>query len=126
MAQIGTFGTLQARAAIRDVGRALGLPIPRVNTVVAMVPEELHITIKAALEKSDDLRKTYETDGEVRELLDLATQVEGLARNVGTHAAAVVIADRPLEEYLPLQHGLPGRRKSSPSGPWPTWRRRAS
>ncbi len=103
VAQIGTFGTLQARAAIRDVGRALGLPIPRVNAVVAMVPEELHITIESALEKSEDLRRSYKTDGEVRELLDLAMQIEGLARNVGTHAAAVVIADRPLAEYLPLQ-----------------------
>jgi DNA polymerase-3 subunit alpha len=103
VAQIGTFGTLAARAAIRDVGRTLGLPIPRVNTVVAMVPEELHITIAKAIEKSDDLRKIYESDPEIRELLDLAKQVEGLARNVGTHAAAVVIGDKPLVEYLPLQ-----------------------
>ena len=103
VAQIATFGTLQAKAAIRDVGRALGLPIPRVNAVVAMIPSELHISIAKALEKSDDLRKTYEADPEVRELLDLAQRVEGLARNVGTHAAAVVIADQPLVEYLPLQ-----------------------
>ena len=103
MAQIGTFGTLAARAAIRDVGRALGLPIPRVNGVVAMVPEQLGITLEKALEKSEDLKKAYDSDAEVRELLDLAMQVEGLARNVGTHAAAVVIADRPLVEYLPLQ-----------------------
>ncbi|MBN2475263.1 MAG: DNA polymerase III subunit alpha [Pirellulales bacterium] len=104
VAQIGTFGTLAARAAIRDVGRALGLPIPRVDAVVAKVPEELGITLKKALEKSEDLKKAHETDGEVRELLDLAMQIEGLARNVGTHAAAVVIADRPLTDYVPLQH----------------------
>jgi DNA polymerase-3 subunit alpha len=104
VAQIGTFGTLGARAAIRDVGRALGLAIPRVDGIVAMVPEELHITLPAALEKSEDLKKAYDTDGEVRELLDLAIRVEGLARNVGTHAAAVVIADRPLVDYVPLQH----------------------
>jgi len=103
VAQIGTFGTLAARAAIRDVGRALGLPIPRVNGVVALVPEQLHITIESALEKSEDLKKVYDSDAEVRELLNLAKQVEGLARNVGTHAAAVVIADRPLVQYLPLQ-----------------------
>ncbi len=102
VAQIGTFGTLAARAAIRDVGRALGLPIPRVDGIVAKVPEQLGITLAKALEKSDDLKKTYNTDSEVREWLDLAMQVEGLARNVGTHAAAVVIADRPLVEYLPL------------------------
>jgi DNA polymerase-3 subunit alpha len=103
VAQIGTFGTLKARAAIRDVGRALGLPIPRVDAIVAMVPEELGISLAEALEKSADLKRTYEADGEIHELLDLAMKIEGLARNVGTHAAAVVIADRPLTEYVPLQ-----------------------
>ena len=102
VAQIGTFGTLAARAAIKDVGRALGIPLGRVNEITAMVPEELHITLDDALEKSEDLRKTYETDGEIRELIDLARKIEGLARNVGTHAAAVVIADKPLTEYVPL------------------------
>lgn len=102
VAQIGTFGTLAARAAIKDVGRALGIPLGRVNEVTSMVPEELHITLDKALEKSEDLRKTYESDGEIRELLDLARKIEGLARNVGTHAAAVVIADKPLTEYVPL------------------------
>lgn len=104
VAQIGTFGTLAARAAIRDVGRALGLPIPRVDSIVALVPEELKIKLKDAVEKSDDLKKSYDSDPEVRKLLDLARGIEGLARNVGTHAAAVVIADRPLTDYVPLQH----------------------
>jgi len=104
VAQIGTFGTLAARAAIRDVGRAVGLSIPRVDAVVALVPEELGITLPEALKKSDGLKKVYDSDRDVRELLDLAMRVEGLARNVGTHAAAVVIADRPLTEYVPLQH----------------------
>ncbi len=102
VAQIGTFGTLAARAAIRDVGRALAIPIPRVDTIVAMVPDVLNISLDEALEQSADLKKTYNSDGEVRELLDLARKIEGLARNVGTHAAAVVIADRPLTEYVPL------------------------
>jgi DNA polymerase-3 subunit alpha len=102
VAQIGTFGTLQARAAIKDVGRALGIPLSRVNEVTAMVPEELHISLDKALVKSEELRKTYESDGEIRELIDLARRIEGLARNVGTHAAAVVIADKPLTEYVPL------------------------
>lgn len=102
VAQIGTFGTLQARAAIKDVGRVLGVPLTRVNEVTAMVPEELHITLEAALEKSDDLRATYDNDGEIREMIDLARKIEGLARNIGTHAAAVVIADKPLTEYVPL------------------------
>ncbi len=104
VAQIGTFGTLQARAAIRDVGRALGMPIPAVDAVVAKVPDELGITLEDALQKGDELKKLYNTDPAVRELLDLAKRIEGLARNVGTHAAAVVIADRPLTDYVPLQH----------------------
>jgi DNA polymerase-3 subunit alpha len=103
VAQIGTFGTLKARAAIRSVGKALGLPIPRVDPIVAMVPDVLNISLEEALEQSEDLKKTYESDGEIRELLNLSMKIEGLARNVSTHAAAVVIADRPLEEYVPLQ-----------------------
>ncbi len=108
VAQIGTFGTMAARAAIRDVGRVLGLPIARVNEVVSKVPEHLGITLKKALAESDELRQMYETDPEVRELLTLAQQIEGLARNVGTHAAAVVIADRPLTDYCPLGR-VPGK-----------------
>ncbi|MCX7424486.1 MAG: DNA polymerase III subunit alpha, partial [Planctomycetia bacterium] len=104
VAQIGTFGTLAARASVRDTGRALGLPIPRVDAIVSKVPEELKITLRKALEKSDDLKKLYDSDAEVREVLNLAQQIEGLARNVGTHACAVVIADRPLVDYVPLQH----------------------
>jgi DNA polymerase III subunit alpha len=107
--QIGTFGTLAARAAIKDVGRALGIPLARVNQVTEMVPDELKITIKKAMEKSDDLRVTYENDLEIRELLDLAMRIEGLARNIGTHAAAVVIADKPLTEYLPIGR-VPGKQ----------------
>ena len=108
--QIGTFGTLAARAAIKDVGRALGVPLGRVNQVTEMVPDELKITIGKAIEKSADLKQTYEGDPEIRELLDLAMKVEGLARNVGTHAAAVVIADKPLEEYVPLTR-VPGKQE---------------
>ena len=107
--QIGTFGTLAARAAIKDTGRALGVPLARVNQITEMVPDELKITIGKALEKSEDLRKTYEADPEVRELLDLAKRIEGLARNVGTHAAAVVIGDKPLTEYVPLGR-VPGKQ----------------
>ncbi|MEX0675604.1 MAG: DNA polymerase III subunit alpha [Pirellulales bacterium] len=102
VAQIGTFGTLAARAAIRDVGRALSMPIPRVDTIVAMVPAELNITLTKALAESQDLKRAYDGDPEVRELLNLAMKIEGLARNVGTHAAAVVIADKPLVDYVPL------------------------
>ena len=102
VAQIGTFGTLAARAAIKDVGRALGIPLPRVNQVTGMVPDELGISLGKAIEKSAELKSTYQGDPEVKELLDLAQRIEGLARNVGTHAAAVVISDKPLTEYVPL------------------------
>lgn len=102
VAQIGTFGTLQARAAIKDVGRALGIPLARVNQITEMVPDELKITITKALEKNIELKGVYDTDREVRELLDIAKKIEGLARNIGTHAAAVVIADKPLTDYVPL------------------------
>ena len=107
--QIGTFGTLAARAAIKDVGRALGIPLGRVNQITEMVPDELKITIKKSLEKSADMKQTYDGDPEIRELLDLAMKIEGLARNVGTHAAAVVIADKPLSEYVPLTR-VPGKQ----------------
>lgn len=108
VAQIGTFGTLAARAAVRDVGRVLGIPLFKVDSIVAMVPDQLGISLPEALEQSADLKNAYDTDPEVRELLDFAQKIEGLARNVGTHAAAVVIADQPLEEYVPLQR-VPGK-----------------
>lgn len=102
VAQIGTFGTMAAKAAIKDVGRALNIPLAQVNQITEMVPEELKITIKKAIDKSGDLKALYDGDREVRELLDIAIKLEGNARNIGTHAAAVVIADRPLTEYVPL------------------------
>ena len=103
VAQIGTFGTLAARAAIRDVGRALGMPIPRVDQIVALVPDQLGISLDDAVAPGSQLAEACEADAEIRELVGLARRIEGLARNVGTHAAAVVIADRPLVEYVPLQ-----------------------
>jgi len=102
VAQIGTFGTLAARAAIKDVGRVLGIPVMRVNQITAMVPETLGISLDEALETSDELKQVYNSDPDIREMLDLARKIEGLARNVGTHAAAVVIADKPLINYVPL------------------------
>ncbi|WLD12190.1 DNA polymerase III subunit alpha [Planctellipticum variicoloris] len=103
VSQIGTFGTLKAKAAIRDVGRALSIPLPRVDAVAKMIPEELNIELKEALEKSAELKEQYEGDPQIRELLDMAIQLEGLARSAGTHAAGVVVADRPIGDYVPLQ-----------------------
>jgi len=102
VAQIGTFGTLAARAAIRDVGRALGMPLQKVDQIVSLVPDQLGISLEDAAAPGTQLADACEADAEVGELVGLAKQIEGLARNVGTHAAAVVIADRPLVEYVPL------------------------
>ena len=99
VAQIGTFGTMKARAAIKDVGRALGIPLARVNQITGMVPDQLGITLEEAIETSEELRRVYEGDPEITELLDFAKKLEGLARNIGTHAAAVVIGDGPLTDY---------------------------
>ncbi|MEO0531723.1 MAG: DNA polymerase III subunit alpha, partial [Planctomycetota bacterium] len=98
VAQIGTFGTLAARAAIKDVGRTMSMPIFRVDQITAMIPDQLGISLEKALDTSEELAKVYDSDPEVRELLDLAMKVEGLARNVGTHAAAVVISEKPVDE----------------------------
>lgn len=103
VSQIGTFGTLKARAAIRDVGRALSVPLPRVDAIAKMVPEELNIELKESLEKSAELKEAVNTDPQIRELFEIAMQLEGLARSAGTHAAGVVVADRPIGEYVPLQ-----------------------
>ena len=98
VAQIGTFGTLAARAAIRDVGRTLGMPISaRRRRSWRWCPTSSASRSTRRSRQSDELKKTYDSDAEIRELLDLAMKIEGLARNVGTHAAAVVIADQPLD-----------------------------
>ena len=97
-----TFGTLQARAAVRDVGRALGVSLPKTDRVAKAVPRELGITLDRALQ-TKDLRAMYESDPEVKRIIDIAKSVEGLPRNSGTHAAGVVIAPKPLIELVPLQ-----------------------
>jgi DNA polymerase III subunit alpha len=102
VAQIGTFNTMAAKASIKDVGRALNFPLARVNQITALVPTRPGITLQNALDEVDELRNLYKTDGEVREIIDYAKKLEGLARNIGTHAAAVVIGDKPLIEYVPL------------------------
>jgi DNA polymerase-3 subunit alpha len=103
VAQIATFGTLAARAAIKDVGRALGVPLERVNQLTAMVPKTLGITLDESLRQSPELRDAYNADPQVRELIDIARRLEGTNRNAGTHAAGVVISNGPLTDYVPLQ-----------------------
>jgi DNA polymerase-3 subunit alpha len=102
VAQIATYGTMAARAVVRDVGRALGLPYGYVDRIAKLIPFELGITLDKAIADDEELRRVYEGDEEVRGLIDLAKRLEGLARNVGTHAGGVVIAPRPITEYMPL------------------------
>lgn len=101
VSQIITFGTLAARAAIRDVGRALGMSYQDVDVVARAVPQELNITISMAL-KLPDLKAQYENSPEVRRLVDTAMALEGMPRNVSVHAAGVVITDKSVSEYVPL------------------------
>ncbi len=103
VSQIGTFGTLKAKAAIRDVARVLSVPPKDVDIIAKMVPETLNITLDEAIKESAELKALYEGDPKIREILDLARQIEGLARSAGTHAAGVVVSDRPISEYIPLQ-----------------------
>ncbi|MDA8440780.1 MAG: DNA polymerase III subunit alpha [Peptococcaceae bacterium] len=103
VAQIITFGTMAAKAAVRDVGRAMGLPLTQVDKVAKLIPSELKMTIQRALEMSPDLNDMYQQQAEVHELLDMAMAVEGMPRHSSTHAAGVVIAKEPVMNYLPLQ-----------------------
>jgi DNA polymerase III subunit alpha len=103
VAQIITFGTMGAKAAIRDVGRALGMTYADVDRVARLVPNALHMTIDRALSESGEMRSVYELDDQVRRLVDTARNLEGIARHASTHAAGVVISGQPLVEHLPLQ-----------------------
>ncbi len=102
VSQIITFGSMAARAVVRDVGRVLGMPYGYVDRIAKLIPFELGITLEKALTDSDELRKAHETEDEVRALIDLARPLEGLVRNAGTHAGGVVIAPAPLTEFMPL------------------------
>ena len=102
VAQIVTFGTLQTRAAIRDVGRVLGMPYNRVDAVAKMIPNSFHITIDESVKKSKELRNAIEENDEVRRLIDIARKVEGMPRNTSTHAAGVVITHDTVSSYVPL------------------------
>ena len=102
VAQIVTFGTMKAKAAIRDVGRVLNMPYAEVDNIAKQVPFDLKMTLDKALVLSKGLSDLYEGDGKVRRLVDLARKVEGMPRNASTHAAGVVITRRPVHEYVPL------------------------
>ncbi|MCX5891481.1 MAG: DNA polymerase III subunit alpha, partial [Deltaproteobacteria bacterium] len=102
VAHITTFGSMKTRQVIRDVGRALEVPYPEVDKIAKLVPEKLNITLEQSLQMEPRLRELRDSNPAVAEVLDIAAVLEGLPRHSSTHASAVVIADRPLIEYLPL------------------------
>ncbi|MFA5145148.1 MAG: DNA polymerase III subunit alpha [Candidatus Omnitrophota bacterium] len=102
VAQIITFGTMQARAVLRDVGRVMGISYADVDRIAKMIPPELDITLKKALESETELKNMYKNDPEITKLINTAMSLEGLNRHASVHAAGVVIADRPLNNYMPL------------------------
>ena len=105
VAQIITYGKLKSRAVIRDVGRALNIPYGEVDRIAKLVPNDLKITIEKALEQESRLRELQQNDPKIKELLEISRSLEGLPRHASTHAAGVVISDRPMFDYLPLYKG---------------------
>ena len=107
-AQIATFGTMAARGAIRDVGRALGIPLPEVDYVAKLVPFGPKKTIQDGLDTVPELKELYESKPYIKKMIDYALAVQGISRHLSTHAAGVLIADKPLIEYTPLQRAPRG------------------
>ncbi|MBP5266100.1 MAG: DNA polymerase III subunit alpha, partial [Lachnospiraceae bacterium] len=106
--QIVTFGTMKAKNAIRDVGRVLDLPYTYVDSVAKQIPNVLNITIADALKLNPELKTMYDTDETVKSLIDYAMRLEGLPRNTSMHAAGVVIASKPMDEFVPVAKGADG------------------
>ena len=106
--QIVTFGTLAARGVIRDVGRVMDLPYAFVDSIAKMIPQELNITIDKALKMNPELRKSYESDEQVKYLIDMSRRLEGLPRHSSMHAAGVVISQKSVDEYVPLSRASDG------------------
>ncbi len=106
--QIVTFGTLKARGVIRDVGRVMDLPYGYVDSIAKMIPMDLGMTLDKSLEVNHELKALYDSDDQIRNLIDVARTLEGLPRNTGMHAAGVVIAGKPMDEYVPLSRGGDG------------------
>jgi len=102
VAQIVTFGTMAAKGAIRDVGRALAVPYAQVDAIAKLVPDTLHITLEQALTVSKPFRELYDSDSTARQIIDTAKSLEGMPRHASTHAAGVVITRQPVETYVPL------------------------
>lgn len=105
VAQITTFGTMKAKGVVRDVGRALGMSFAETDKIAKLVPADLKMTISMALEQEPELATLYQNDPAIKHLLDIAQRLEGLARHASTHAAGLVVSDKPMVEYLPLYLG---------------------
>ncbi len=108
VAQITTFGTMKAKAVVRDVGRALGMSFGETDKIAKLIPDELKMTIAKALEKEPEIQILANGDARIKKLLDVSRRLEGLCRHASTHAAGVVISDKPMTEYLPLYKGKKG------------------
>lgn len=108
VAQIITFGTLGAKAVLRDVGRVMDISIPETTRIVKMVPVELGITLTKAMEMNRELKAEYENNQQVRQMIDYGLRLEGLARHSSTHAAGIVISANPVDDYVPLQYSKEG------------------
>ncbi len=108
VAQITTFGTMKAKAVVRDVGRALGMTFAETDKIAKLIPDELKMTIDKALEQEPELRRLEQEDQQIGKLMDISRRLEGLSRHASTHAAGLVISDKPMQEYLPLYLGKKG------------------
>ena len=106
--QISTFGTLKAKMAVRDVARALDVPYAKANNLAKLIPDEKDITLMTALELEPELKKLYNADPEVHEVIDMASKLEDIPRHVSTHAAGVVISSEPIKDHIPLVSGDKG------------------
>ncbi len=105
VAQITTFGTMKAKAVVRDVARALGMEFSEGDKISKLIPDEMKMTLDKALDMEPELRVLYESDDRIRKLIDVSKRLEGLSRHASTHAAGVVISEQPMDHYLPLYKG---------------------
>lgn len=108
VAQIVTFGTLKAKGVVRDVGRVLDMPYAQCDSIAKMIPNDLHMTLELALKQNKELKALYDSDTEVKYLIDMSMRLEGLPRHASMHAAGVVICAKPVDEYVPLSRAADG------------------
>src|SRR5690606_5809215 len=117
VAQIITFGTLAAKAACKDVGRVMGVPLAKIDALTKLIPGTPGMTLKKAMDQVPDLVKQYKEDPQIKQVIDIAQRLEGLCRNAGCHAAGVIIADQPLDEIVPLYRDSDGNILTQFEGP---------